>query len=136
MYNGSENKREGDRMKKVGILIIICFLLAGCGNVEQGKYQTITPDEVRTLTTDLNVAIVDVRTIQEYASGHIENAMNIPLDKISTIEDTIQDKNKKIIVYCKTGVRSKEASEKLLKMGYTNVYDMKGLDSWEYELKK
>ena len=61
---------------------------------------------------------------------------NMPLDKISTIEDTIQDKNKKIIVYCKTGVRSKEASEKLLKMGYMNVYDMKGLNSWEYELKK
>lgn len=122
-------------MKKIVILCIF-FLVVGCTNVQEGTYQTITPSEVYAIKSDLNIVIVDVRTIAEYASGHIENAMNIPLDKIGTIEDTISDKNKKIIVYCRSGKRSKEAVEQLLKLGYTNVYDMKGLDAWEYELKK
>lgn len=122
-------------MKKFGILLMTC-LLVGCSSQQEKTYHTITTNEVNNLKNDLNVAIIDVRTISEYASGHIENAMNIPLDKIGTIEDTISDKNKKIIVYCRSGNRSKEAVEQLLKLGYTNVYDMKGLDAWEYELKK
>lgn len=117
-------------------LLGLCLWIVGCSTTKQAEYQTITPNEVYSMKENLDVAIIDVRTISEYASGHIENAMNIPLDKIGTIEDTITDKNKKIIVYCRSGNRSREAAEKLLKLGYTNVYDMKGLDAWEYELKK
>jgi len=110
--------------------------MVGCSSSKEGLYQTISPKDVYDMRTSLDVVIIDVRTISEYATGYIENAINIPLDKISTVEDSVPDKNKKVIVYCKTGNRSKQAAEQLIKMGYKNVYDMKGLDSWEYELKK
>ncbi len=123
-------------MKKIIILCCIFFLMVGCNSSKEGLYQTISPKDVYDMKSELDVVIIDVRTISEYATGYIENAINIPLDKISTVEDSVPDKNKKVIVYCKTGNRSKQAAEQLIKMGYKNVYDMKGLDSWEYELKK
>lgn len=125
------------RINKIWIIIGISLLVLGCSSkTEKSVYQTIMPDEVEEIKNEQDITIIDVRTITEYASEHIKNAINIPLDRISTIEDNIPDKSRKIIVYCKSGVRSKQAAGELLKMGYTNVYDMKGLDAWEYELEK
>ncbi len=130
-------KNKTKKWKKIWIIIGIPLLVLGCSSeIEKGVYQTITPSEVEKMKNEQDITIIDVRTIAEYASGHIKNAINIPLDRITDIEDNIKDKTRKIIVYCRSGARSKEAADKLLKIGYTNVYDMKGLDAWEYELEK
>lgn len=123
--------------RKIWVIIGISLLILGCNSkIEKGVYQTIETKEVEKIKEEQNISIIDVRTSVEYKSGHIKNAINIPLDEISNIENRIPDKTRKIIVYCKSGGRSKEAANQLLKMGYENIYDMKGLDAWEYELEE
>ncbi len=80
-----------------------------------------------------NVKIIDVRTKEEYTSGHIKEAINIPYDQISKRAVTF-DKNEKIIVYCQSGNRSRQAAQILIKLGYTKVYDMGSLNNWTGDL--
>lgn len=126
-------------MKKL-ILILIILCICGCANHKQVDNNTynhsITSEEVFQLVDSKDVIIVDVRESYEYRNGHIKNAYNIPLSKLDSIGDFGFSKDKKIIVYCQSGNRSKMALEKLLDMGYTNVFDMGGIQSWEYELIK
>ena len=83
------------------------------------------------------VIILDVRSEEEYNSGHIENSILIPIDKLEEeAENILNDKNKKILVYCRSGHRSKKASNILLEKGYTNVYDFGGIKDWPYEIVK
>lgn len=83
------------------------------------------------------VIILDVRSEEEYNSGHIENSILIPIDKLEEeAENILNDKNKKILVYCRSGNRSKKASNILLEKGYTNVYDFGGIKDWPYEIVK
>ncbi len=78
--------------------------------------------------------IVDVRTPEEYAQEHIEGAINIPNEEITDKEpEQLPDKDARILVYCRSGVRSKQAADKLVVMGYGNVYDMGGINDWPYE---
>lgn len=126
-------------MKKI-ILVLIILCICGCANhkqVDDNTYNhSITSEEVFQLVDSKNIIIVDVRESYEYRNGHIKNAYNIPLGKLDSISDFDFSKDKKIIVYCQSGNRSKLALEKLLDMGYTNVFDMGGIQSWEYELIK
>ncbi|MDY4605229.1 rhodanese-like domain-containing protein [Clostridium tertium] len=81
--------------------------------------------------------MLDVRSEEEYNSGHIENSILIPIDKLEEeAENILNDKNKKILVYCRSGNRSKKASNILLEKGYTNVYDFGGIKDWPYEIVK
>jgi rhodanese-related sulfurtransferase len=75
--------------------------------------------------------ILDVRSENEYKNGHIESSINLPLDKIENIK---YNKDTKIIVYCQSGNRSKQAALKLIGMGYTNIYDMGGINDWPYDI--
>ena len=77
--------------------------------------------------------IVDVRSSQEFAEGHIEGAINIPEYEIkNNVENILNDKDKEIIVYCSSGVRSLKARKKLAKLGYNNVYNLyQGLENWQ-----
>ena len=84
-----------------------------------------------------NYIILDVRTEEEYKKSHIPEAINIPNEEI-TIETTnkLTDKDQLILVYCRSGNRSKEASKKLVKLGYTNVYDFGGINDWKYDIEQ
>lgn len=83
--------------------------------------------------TTQKVIIVDVRTKSEYDEGHIKNAVLIPNETIGTEPPSkLPDKNAIILVYCRSGRRSRDAANKLVKMGYTNVYDFGGIINWKY----
>ena len=106
-------------MKKVISLLIVCFILTACG---KKIYENIDTNQALEIIND-GAILLDVRTVDEYNREHIPNAINIPLDQIDTIN---YDKDAKIIVYCQTGVRSKEAVSKLANMGYTSLYNLDG----------
>lgn len=114
-------------MKKL-ILIISLVLLTACNS--NISYDVNYSEAVK-LTDEKSAIIIDVRTNDEYENGHIENAINIPLDEINNITSYISDKNTYIIVYCKSGNRSKNALELLKKIGYSNVYNLGAMSNWE-----
>lgn len=114
-------------MKK--LLLVLILILFGCSS----NYKTVDVDTVyKAINDNIDVVILDVRTKEEYNEGHIKNSINIPIDDIDTIDI---EKNKTIYVYCASGNRSKMATNKLIDMGYTNVYDMGGINNYPYELE-
>lgn len=100
-----------------------------------GEYQKISAEEAKKMMdTENDAMIVDVRTQEEYEEKHINGAILIPNETIGdTTPKELLDKEAPILVYCRTGVRSREAAEKLLKLGYTHVYDIGGITSWPYD---
>ncbi|MCR5419778.1 MAG: rhodanese-like domain-containing protein [Lachnospiraceae bacterium] len=81
--------------------------------------------------------IVDVRTFDEYKMGHIPQAMNLPNETINNVPPVgLKDKGHKIIVYCRSGMRAKDAAAKLKMMGYTNIINGGGINSWKGGLEK
>lgn len=104
----------------------------------EGTYQKIAAATVKArLDKGEKLIIVDVRTKEEYDGGHIPNSLLIPYDEIEKKAPALlKDKNAAIIVYCRTGRRSEIAAKALLGMGYTNVADMGGINTWTYGLVK
>lgn len=93
----------------------------------------ITPHEVYELAGKSEIVIVDARTEEEYLTGHIEGALNIPLDEIERLAPVeLPDISSGIAVCCKTGKRSELAALALHKLGYKNIYDMGALTEWKY----
>ncbi|MDD7280373.1 rhodanese-like domain-containing protein [Floccifex sp.] len=113
-------------MKKI-ILCLFLFLVVGC--TTNTGYQNITPKQAIELLETEECILLDVRTLEEYESGYIPGAINVPLDSIETFKE---DKDACILVYCRSGNRSKKASQLLVKMGYKNVYDLGGIQDWPY----
>lgn len=109
--------------------------LVAIAQTGESAYQTIKPEETRRrFENGGNGLYVDVRTQAEYDEAHIPGALLLPLDGIGDDPPaTLADFERELYVYCRTGVRSREASEKLLALGYQNVYDMGGIVSWPYE---
>ena len=101
-------------------------------------YTEISIDKaVRMMQEEKNYIILDVRRPDEYATGHIPGAINIPNETIGTAEiPELPDKEQLILVYCRSGRRSKEASEKLVKLGYTNIFEFGGILDWKGEIEK
>lgn len=101
-------------------------------------YEQISQAEAKNIIdTKSNFIILDVRTEEEFAEGHIENAILIPDYEItSKAEEILKDKNQLILVYCRSGNRSKVASQALVELGYTNVKEFGGIIDWEYEIVK
>lgn len=94
-------------------------------------YTKITADEAKTMMGTGSPTIVDVRTAQEYAEGHVPGAINIPVENIGADKPAeLADTDADLIVYCRTGVRSKQASDKLVELGYQHVNDMGGIVDW------
>ena len=117
-------------MKKIfTILIILC--LVGCSSNNISKDAVLTYEDAVKLI-DKGAVIVDVRTESEYDERHIENALLIPLDTINedVLEEKIPNKDSYIIVYCRSGNRSKKAQEELTNLGYTNVYNLGSIDNF------
>lgn len=126
------------------ILLLLTAILTGCNDVDKNEngstdtgYKKITSEGAKAIIDSEDVIILDVRTPEEYSSGHIENAILLPVTEITDkAEDFLPDKDAKILVYCRSGNRSSTASKELINMGYTNVYDFGGLNSWSYEIVK
>ena len=102
---------------------------------ERNEYIQIGMDEaIGMMEEETNYIILDVRTPEEYAQSHIPNAINIPNEVIGTDEiSELPDKDQLIMVYCRSGNRSKQASEKLVALGYTNIVEFGGINDWPGE---
>ena len=99
-----------------------------------GEYHKISAKEAKEMMDNGGVTVVDVRRPDEYADRHIPGAINVPNEDISDQQpEALPDPDAVLLIHCRTGVRSKAASDKLLKMGYTNVYDFGGIVDWPYE---
>ena len=105
-------------------------------NESGATYHKITAEEAMTMMVEEEDAIVlDVRTPEEYATGHISEAISLPLDAIKAGSlDLIPDKEAVILVYCRSGSRSKQAANALVDEGYTKVYDFGGILDWPYDI--
>ena len=123
-------------MKKIIPFLMALLLLAGCGaQSEESTYRQVNAEEAATMMEEENgYIILDVRTAQEYSEKHIPGAINIPNETIGT-EDIpeLPDKEQLILVYCRSGNRSKQAAEKLVKLGYTNIVEFGGINDWTGE---
>ena len=123
-------------MKKIIPFLMALLLLAGCGaQSEESTYRQVNAEEAATMMEEESgYIILDVRTAQEYSEKHIPGAMNIPNETIGT-EDIpeLPDIEQLILVYCRSGNRSKQASEKLVKLGYTNIVEFGGINDWTGE---
>ena len=104
---------------------------------DKAAYQKISAEEAYEMMASQEVVVVDVRTQEEYDGGHIENAVLVPNESIvSEMPEAPPDKEATLLVYCRSGRRSKDAAQKLLALGYQSVYDFGGVIDWPYELVK
>ena len=130
-------------MRKIKLLIpmmLSAVLLSSCGTTggSSSGYRQISMDEaVKMMKDEKNYIILDVRRPDEYAEGHIPGAINVPNEEIGTAEIAeLPDKSQLILVYCRSGRRSKEAAGKLVKLGYTNIVEFGGIQDYEGEIEK
>lgn len=125
-------------MKKLIIILLALLVLAGCKGEKTMTYEQITQEEAkRIMDTQTDYVLLDTRTDEEFAQGHIEGAIMIPEYEITEkAESVIPDKDTLILVYCRSGRRSKIASMLLVELGYTNVKEFGGIIDWEYEIVK
>lgn len=147
-------------MKKILIICaLLCIFLSACGKDnsigiiggadgptsiivakkgEKAMYKQITANEAkRIMDSGADFVILDVREKEEFDEGHIPGAILIPYTEIeATAEKILPDKDKQILVYCRSGRRSKIAAESLLELGYTNVTEFGGIIDWTYEVEK
>ena len=126
-------------MKKLLPILLSALIFTGCAgtsNNQTNTYRQITMDEAVTMMAqETGYIILDVRRPDEFAAGHIPNAINVPNETIGTTEiPELPNKDQLIMVYCRSGRRSKEASEKLVKMGYTNIVEFGGILDWKGEI--
>ena len=124
-------------MKRMILILLAAFLcLAGCSAEEKMMYRRISQEEAkRMMAADDGHIIADVRRQDEYDAGHIPGAILIPNESIGTEQpEQLPDKNQIILVYCRSGRRSKEAAQKLADMGYTNLYEFGGIIDWTGEI--
>ena len=104
---------------------------------DKAAYHKISAEEAYEMMVSQEVVVVDVRTREEYDGGHIENAVLVPNESIGgEMPEALPDKEATLLIYCRSGRRSKQAAEKLLELGYQNVYDFGGVIDWPYELVK
>lgn len=134
-----------NRYITIGLSVAAALLLAACARSNKGStaavpeeadsaYHKITAEEAKEMIDAGDVTVVDVRRAEEYEQAHIPGAVLVPNESIGEGQpEALPDKDAVILVHCRTGVRSKQASDKLVKMGYTNIYDFGGIVDWPYE---
>ena len=124
------------------IALTAVLILTGCGSSTDDKtagdkktYRQVSPEEAAAMMEEeTDYIILDVRTQEEYEASHIPGAICIPNETIGTDDiPQLPDKDQLILVYCRSGNRSKQASEKLAKQGYTNIVEFGGINSWTGE---
>ena len=128
-------------MKKLVFLLLAVMMLAACGqdkeNDREAAYVNITAEEAKQIMdTEEGYIILDVRTQEEYDQGHIPGAIVISHEEITEkAEKVLTDKDQLILVYCRSGRRSKIAAEALVELGYTNIKEFGGIIDWPYEVE-
>ena len=125
-------------MRKMIPILLSALVLTGCVPAPETprSYRQISVEEAITMMkTKTDYIILDVRTSVEFAAGHIPNAINIANETIGTDElPQLPNKDQLIMVYCRSGRRSKEAAEKLVALGYTNIVEFGGILDWTGEI--
>jgi len=126
-------------------LIVVAFLIGGCADkdakeineTEKSAYVSITAEEAKKIMDEeTGYLILDVRTKEEYDEGHIPNSVLLPNETIDEdVSDILPDKDQKILIYCRSGNRSKQASQKLADLGYTDLIEFGGIVDWPYEIE-
>ena len=128
-------------MKKLVFLLLAVMLLTACGqdkeNNQGAVYVNITAEEAKQIMdSEEGYIILDVREQDEYDAGHIPGAIVISHEEITEkAEDVLTDKDQLILVYCRSGRRSKIAAEALVELGYTNIKEFGGIIDWPYEVE-
>ena len=128
-------------MRKL-IVILLVLLLTACGQEKENKqemvYMNITAQEAKEIMdTQTGYVILDTRTQEEFEEGHIPGAILIPYDEVmEKAEGILTDKEQLILVYCRSGRRSKLAAADLVTLGYTNIQEFGGIIDWPYETTK
>ena len=123
------------------LCILVCLLLTACAastpTPQQEVYLNISPEEAKVLMdTQEDYVILDVRTQEEFDTGHIPGAVLIPNTEIADrAEQELPDKDQLLLVYCRSGNRSKQASQILVELGYTNIQEFGGINDWPYEIE-
>ena len=123
-------------MLRITLFLLTALLLAGCSAPGvTGSYRQITMAEaVSLMESESGFLLLDVRRPDEFEAGHIPGAVNIPNETIGTDEiPALPQKDQLILVYCRSGNRSKQAAEKLSALGYTNVVEFGGILDWTGE---
>ncbi len=132
-------------MKKITLLLFLLLVFGTClsackkeAKEAQAQYHFIDAKEAKKLMDEKeDYLIIDVRSKEEYEDSHIKDAINIPNEVISDKAiDILKDKQQLLLIYCRSGRRSKEAAMKLADLGYVNVYDFGGIQDWLYETEK
>ena len=129
-------------MKKLILLLLAMMLLTACGqhkeNDQGAVYVNITAEEAKQIMdSEEGYIILDVRTQEEYDEGHIPGATQISYEEITEkVEEVLTDKDQLILVYCRSGRRSKIAAEALVELGYTNIKEFGGIIDWPYEIEQ
>ena len=131
-------------MRKLILIVLCVMLLTACGQtavetetVQEAVYMNITAEEAKKLMdTEKDYIILDTRTQEEYEESHIPGAILIPYDQITEkAESILKDKDQLILVYCRSGRRSKLAAQDLVTLGYTNIKEFGGIIDWPYEVE-
>ncbi len=138
-------------LKYVLGIVLVC-VLSSCSNgdelVEVGTikidyikndfgYYEINQEAAKEMIDNEKVVILDVREEEEYEEGHIENSVLLPVGEVTmSAEKLIPNKDETVLVYCRSGNRSKQASYVLATLGYTNVYEFGGINTWGYDIVK
>ena len=126
-------------MKKIFVLSVVILVLGGCSAVQEeisAGYKQITAEEAKTMIDKLvDEIILDVREQDEYDDKHIPDAVLLPVGMIDedTAAGVIPENDSVVLVYCRSGNRSKIASSALAELGYTQVYEFGGINDWPYE---
>ena len=126
-------------MRKLLPILLSALMFTGCAGTSNNQtttYRQISMDEAVTMMVEeTDYIILDVRRADEFAEGHIPGAINVANESIGTDEiPELPDKKQLIMVYCRSGRRSKEAAEKLVKLGYTNIVEFGGILDWKGEI--
>lgn len=131
------------KLRGFGFMLLISLLLFGltaCQGEDSNtpSYEQITAKEAKTIMdSEENYIIMDARTLEEYDEGHIEGAVCFPYEDVKAKAHVVlPEKDKQILVYCRSGRRSKIAAETLCELGYTNVKEFGGIIDWPYEVVK
>ena len=128
-------------MKKLTLILLAVMMLTACGqdieNDQGAVYVNITAEEAKEIMdSEEGYIILDVRTQEEYDEGHIPGAIVISHEEIAEkAEEVLTDKDQLILVYCRSGRRSKIAAEALMELGYTNIKEFGGIIDWPYEVE-
>ncbi|MDD2968494.1 MAG: rhodanese-like domain-containing protein [Lachnospiraceae bacterium] len=137
--------KKKNKIFKLSMLLAAMLMIGGCAaqesdvkqDTEQSAYTSITAEEAKKIMDEeTGYLILDVRTKEEYDEGHIPDSVLLPNETIDDdVSDILPDKDQKILIYCRSGNRSKQASQKLADLGYTDLVEFGGIIDWPYEIE-